>query len=261
MADGICHVILFDKVIGKREWMLVEHSDLIDSSDIPRHFSLYLLSKNEWKGIVTKNWLGENPFKIDTSSYSFPFVMQTRLKMNQLFPLDPSSKGSPVSTQCIDTNVIKKIREDENCKEVCIPIQFRSLFDPSETKICADYDDQYCAFSNIQKYTVKASAEKQILCTKENSEKSYKGQVAFSDGMPYRIKKMLSKERTKNLLFLMQLTFDSDHITVQEEKLLYDSKDLLAWIGGALGIFVGYSIFDFASQILDWVFQSVCKFI
>ena len=66
MADGICHVILFDMVIGKREWMLVEHSDLIDSSDIPRHFSLYLLSKNEWKGIVTKNWLGENPFKIDT---------------------------------------------------------------------------------------------------------------------------------------------------------------------------------------------------
>ena len=260
-ADGICHVILFDKVIGNRGYMLVEHSDLIDSSDIPRHFSLYLLSKNEWKGIITKQWLGENPFKIDTSSYSFPFVIQTRLKMNQLFPLDPSSKGSLVSTQCIDTNAIKKIREAENCKEVCIPIQFRSLFDRSETKICADYDDQYCAYPKIQHYITKASDEKQILCTKENFENSYKGQVVFSDGMPYQVKKMVSKERTNNLLFFLVLNFDSDHITVQEEKLLYDSKDLLAWIGGALGIFVGYSIFDLASQILDWVFQVVCKFI
>ena len=31
---------------------------------------------------------------------------------------------------------------------------------------------------------------------------------------------------------------------ITEEVFDYDSKDLLAWIGGALGIFVGYSFFD-----------------
>ena len=59
----------------------------------------------------------------------------------------------------------------------------------------------------------------------------------------------------------MWWTFDSDHINVQEEELIYGPKDLLSWIGGALGIFVGYSIFDLTSLILDWIFQFVCRII
>jgi hypothetical protein len=60
---------------------------------------------------------------------------------------------------------------------------------------------------------------------------------------------------------LQRYLLTCSRVTVQEEKLLYDSKDLLAWTGGALGIFVAYSIFDLSSQILDWVFQFVCRII
>ena len=43
--------------------------------------------------------------------------------------------------------------------------------------------------------------------------------------------------------------------------MIYTSKDLVAWIGGALGVFVGYSMFDFSKQIIDWVFQIVYRII
>ena len=46
---------------------------------------------------------------------------------------------------------------------------------------------------------------------------------------------------------------------ISEEKLVYDSRDLLAWIGGALGIFVGYSFFDLAKNIIDITFYCLFR--
>ena len=102
---------------------------------------------------------------------------------------------------------------------------------------------------------------RQVWCTKKKIEKSYEGQVSFSDGLPYSIIKRVTEERKDKVLFLMRWDFDSDHITVQEEELIYGPMDLLSWIGGALGIFVGYSIFDLTSLLLDWVFQFVFRVI
>ena len=258
---GMCHVIYMKPGKVKGGQLLVEYKDPINSSDIPDHFSIYVLPRNEWQGIVTRVWQGEKPLKIDTSSYSFPLAIQFVPEMDQFKPLDPPSEGSPLSTKCIDPNAIKKIRKDQMCKEVCIPIQFSSLFDLSEIKICLDYENHFCAYEKIFRYVNNLSRERQILCTKENAIKSYKGQVTYSDGLPYWITNQVTEERRNNILFFMRWNFDSDHITVQEEELIYGPKDLLSWIGGALGIFVGYSIFDLTSLILDWVFQFVCRII
>ena len=259
LGIGTCHVIFFEN--EKMRQLLIEYKDPISSSDVPGHSNVYILPKNEWQGIViggSNFWQGEQPFKFDTSSYSFPFTIAFHSTMNEFYPLNPSSEESPASTQCIDTNSIKKIRKDQKCKEVCIPIQFSSLFDLSEIKICLDYENHFCAYDQIKRYVYKLSREKQILCTKENAIKSYKGQVTYSEGIPYWITNQVTEERRNNILFFMRWNFDSDHITVQQEELMYGPKDLLSWIGGALGIFVGYSIFDLTSQILDWVFLFVC---
>ena len=50
-------------------------------------------------------------------------------------------------------------------------------------------------------------------------------------------------------------------VGISEEKLIYGAKDLLAWIGGALGIFIGYSFFDFAKHIIDIFFHFIYKYI
>ena len=236
--------------------LLLEYKDPIISNDVPNSFSVYVLPKNEWQGIVTRNWIGQQPFKIDTSSHSFPSAIFFQSSMNQFYPLDPLSEAS---RKCIDTNAIKKIRKDQNCKEFCIPIQYSSLFDSSEIKICSDYEDHFCALDEIQyQYIWKISLKKQILCSKEHVKNSYKAEVLYSNGLPYWITKMVSKERINHILFYLQMNFPSDYVTVQEEELIYGPKDLLSWIGGALGIFVGYSIFDLTSLLLDLVFQFVC---
>ena len=264
-ATGICYGIFSEMGRG----ILVEYKDPINSSDVPDRFTVYFLPKNEWQGAVTKNWRGKNIFEIDTSSYSFPFLLNIHSTMNKFYPLDPSASKDCIDTSgpvfqtgsLIDANEIKKILYDKKCKEFCIPIQFSLLFDLSEIKICSDYDDHHCAFPKIRSYIWKLQSENQLLCTKENVEKFYKGDKVFSEGIPYWITNNVTEERRNSILFYMLWNFNSDHVTVQEEELIYGPKDLLSWIGGALGIFVGYSIFDLTSLLLDWVFQFVYQLI
>ena len=60
----------------------------------------------------------------------------------------------------------------------------------------------------------------------------------------------MDDKKKKTILMIHWLSI-SQITTVIKEKLVYDSKDLLAWLGGALGIFVGYSFFDLAKHIID----------
>ena len=98
---GMCHVIYMKPGKVKLGNFLVEYKDPINSSDVPNHFSIYILSRNEWQGIITRIWQGEKPLKIDTSSYSFPFAIHFVPEMKRFKPLDISSEESPIKGQMI----------------------------------------------------------------------------------------------------------------------------------------------------------------
>ena len=51
----------------------------------------------------------------------------------------------------------------------------------------------------------------------------------------------------------------SVYTTIGEEKLLYGFKNLVSWLGGAIGIFIGYSIFDLSNQIIDVIFNCIAR--
>ena len=63
----------------------------------------------------------------------------------------------------------------------------------------------------------------------------------------------IDPEKRKRMLLLLDLENMSKKVIVSEEALVYNSKDLLAWIGGALGVFVGYSFFNLSQHIIDGV--------
>ena len=87
LGIGTCHVIFLENEKMRR--LLVEYKDPINSSDVPGHSNVYILPKNEWQGIVTRDWQGEQPFKFDTSSYSFPFNINFHSTVNKFYPLNP----------------------------------------------------------------------------------------------------------------------------------------------------------------------------
>ena len=75
VSGGACHVIFME--IEKNKLLLVKYKDPINSSDVLGRSNVYIVPKNEWQGIVARDWQGEQPFKFDTSSYSFPLTIHT----------------------------------------------------------------------------------------------------------------------------------------------------------------------------------------
>ena len=103
-------------------------------------------------------------------------------------------------------------------------------------------------------------AEKINFCEKlREVEKIFTGWAKFRDGITFHFPETMSKEQEKRTLMYLFWKYQSNMTTILEEKLVYSSKDLLAWLGGALGIFVGYSFFDLTKHIIDITFHFIYK--
>ena len=95
----------------------------------------------------------------------------------------------------------RKYARIESAKKIAYLFNSAHSFDLSKIKICLDYENHFCAYHQIQMYIWKLSKKKQILCTKENVKKSYKGQVTYSDGIDYDITNKIPEERRNDILF------------------------------------------------------------
>ena len=73
--------------------------------------------------------------------------------------------------------------------------------------------------------------------------------------------KFIDSERRKRMLLYLDWGYQTNVTTINEEILIYDSRDLLAWLGGALGIFIGYSFFDMLKLIIDMIFYGIFRII
>ena len=72
--------------------------------------------------------------------------------------------------------------------------------------------------------------------------------------MSHNLPRIIGKQRRERTLVLLFWRYGSKKVIISEEQLIYNSKDLVAWIGGALGIFVGYSFFNLSQHIIAIVF-------
>ena len=130
----------------------------------------------------------------------------------------------------------------------------------STFKECPDYDSHFCALENIFLYLSRKGLEC-IRNDKETYFDSYfevRDEVSYADNLGVIQHTFVDDERDRTLLTL-GYEFISSYVTVYREKLIYEPKDLISWIGGAIGIFVGYSVFDLSNQIIDVIFNCIAR--
>ena len=137
-----------------------------------------------------------------------------------------------------------------NCTETCIPIMYSSLFNISEINVCKTLQSHLCARSAIWDYI----REEQTNCMRPRIEKYFDGMATFKADFTNKFPNIITDERRKRTLLRVFWEYQSNLTTIGQENLVYDSKILLAWLGGVLGIFIGYSFFDFVKNIIDFCF-------
>ena len=146
------------------------------------------------------------------------------------------------------TEMIAKKRKEIDC----IPINFRSLiiekFNPTKSKPLP----KPCSELNrvMEKHILQLFYSKDVSggCPNECSTMNYYGEIMTS-------KDPLIGKRAIALWYW----FATDKIEVHKEYLIYDFGGLVGFVGGTLGLFIGFSFFDFLRWLL-FTFKRVYQY-
>ena len=149
---GTCHLLhtrqriknsYIDSRIGP--YIYIAYKKGLKKQDVPKSFRIYFTTKNDWHNIVLRTWTGfQYPFQIDTSLYNLPLeIGVTPLSRLHYYSVQQNIRKEKM--ECFNTTRIREELSAGNCKDSCIPINFRSLFTFSDIKTCVNYNDHFCA--------------------------------------------------------------------------------------------------------------------
>ena len=100
------------------------------------------------------------------------------------------------------------------------------------SSLCNKYEENYAATAFLRK--------KAKVCLKQKSFVTYSTKVEKSS---------TDWENVTNVLFF--LSFTEKIKIINDEVLIFSNIDLLSSLGGALGLFIGFSFFGYVETILD----------
>ena len=90
----------------------------------------------------------------------------------------------------------------------------------------------------------------------------YTGSFLPREGILFYDSENLACKKNNRTLLRLYIRRKTDKTIIQQEKLVYDFKDLLSGVGGTLSLFLGISIFSICNQIIDamtYGFKMLCK--
>lgn len=227
--------------------------------DIPKQISITLVSKNDWHGKVNDNWREhQSPLRIESPYQRFPLQLDLWPLSRNHYILESKNGENSGQQNCFQSEKIKKIQNVNNCTGFCIPFMYKVFFtDSAEVKTCEKFDDHFCAIGNVESYIT----EQQLKCVRPMIERNFIGPARFRDDFSNSRPHIINGDVKKRILMRLIWQYLSNSTIISEERLVYDAKDLLAWLGGALGIFIGYSFFDLSKHIIDLTFYFIYQMV
>jgi hypothetical protein len=133
-------------------------------------------------------------------------------------------------------NALERSSESEPS---CVDVKSKGLFDIaniSGIQECRTSEEDYRMFNTIMNEKGTDAAE--IECKSPCKVTQYKTEVTkHADTKP------------KSRVYI-NLVYRTTYVTINEEYLVYDFSSFIGSVGGSLGLFIGFSYFDFGNVII-----------
>ena len=101
-------------------------------------------------------------------------------------------------------------------------------------------------------------SEKILTCLRQKDVKQYSLRM-FEHTVSTKLDSFSIPEETNMSQTQFSIWFSSYIVNVHEEMLIHDEIWLLGSLGGSLGLFIGFSLFDYASIILEKIVDLLYK--
>ena len=190
----------------------------------------------------------------NTINYKTSDVMEQEFVSNETYlKIDYTEENTEFIKDCSKTSISKCWAErfvdtkEFNCTNKCVPVVFRSAMENIEHEIpeCFDNSEEYCMLG-VEGYKIQEKLRS--TCLKQCQNKASRLEI--------------SKVKGGSIIELGQVQLDI-YFTVSPEKisykeyLIYDGIGMFGSIGGSLGLFVGFSIFDSLCPILEFLLKKL----
>ena len=198
----------------------------------------FVAATNTWQGAIAEDWPYNNipqklngNFKQDFSNY-FPI----KLREDVWIYLEEQSD--------FDSCIAKERYDKESGETHCDSI-FNLSFNSSplevlnSTNICVSSKDHFKATEALKKMVQK--------CLMPSKFQQYS--TVSNDMISYPLESLHTMGNMS--MVEIQMQFSSNVQTVHEEVLILDGIGLLGSLGGSLGLFLGFSFFDYIAMFID----------
>ena len=198
----------------------------------------FVAATNTWQGAIAEDWPYNNiplklngNFKQDFSNY-FPI----KLREDVWKYLEEQSDFDA----CIAKEQYEKESGATNCESI-FHLSFNSspLEVLNSTNICDSSKDHFNATEALKKMVQK--------CLMQSKFQQYS--TVSNDMISYPLESLHTMGNMS--LIEIQMQFSSNVQTVHEEVLILDGIGLLGSLGGSLGLFLGFSFFDYIAMFID----------
>ena len=219
---GMCCLIeSFFKISEKHEFQIMAKRNLDEIGDIPDSLEIFFVSMNMWHGIVDDDWIHVAPSQFEISFEPEKQRPRQNFRTSQLVEMT-FMKGYDNIKRCQE-----KIIEESNCFPKCFPLLLNYLDVPP----CKNYEEANCIINQ----TLDSR------CIQPKSTLQYRMErydYGYSDPGTSHVP-------------TWSLSFPLTVMEVKEEILIISPEDMIGYTGGALGLFIGFSCFEYFTRLFD----------
>ena len=237
---GMCYVIIPKQLFVKpfQDTLIISIAKNITSENEDMDKILVQISSKD-----TFNTLNDEMSGLENPKEKLDFTTES----NGYLSIQYAEENTEYIKECSELAFFKcyaekiAISADFNCSKKCVSLQVKSIIENITHNVtkCLNDLEEYC-MTGIQGY--KTFKKLKSTCLKQCRVK----------GSSVKVHKVV----TKNLYKLGDVQLDvwftvSPEIKHYREYLIYDGLGMFGSIGGSLGLFLGFSLFDSLSMLLD----------
>ena len=233
-SGGLCYLIepLFELSTHESPWFAlnVKPKETYESTDHP--IQVFFASNNTWEGIYQYSWQFLQVPKI-TVPFDTAMEIMTEVSPSKILFRD----GIEDVRKCIE-----EVIWSFNCTDICTATYLNYI---DQLPYCTSYEQLSCMTSNGVFNPEKESAMGR--CLRPSLAMVFKAKVVFS--RPAFDPEWLT----------MWFKYSTGQLEVKEEVLSIGLTSFIGSVGGSLGLFLGFSMYDYISTLVENILRRLNK--
>ena len=220
-------------------YLMITTSD--QGNDNLQGINLFMAAKNTWQGAITEDWPYNNiPQKLRANfKQNFTHYYPTNLREDVWKYLE----GQSDFDHCLAQARYNKEFGGIHCDSIFhLSVDSKPLKALDLTNICNSSKDHFDSTKALEKMVQKCLMQSNF---QQYSTVSNEMIALPLQGQLYNLPNMS--------LIEIAIVFSSNVQTLHEEVLILDGIGLLGSLGGSLGLFLGFSFFDYIAMLIDMI--------